>query len=59
MFAVQGLPAAQYLAVAAPAIPNGAWTDPAFLERLRGLGVRFELTSGEARELSLQNQAVR
>ncbi len=58
-FTVDGLPEGSYFAVAAPAIPYGAWTDPAFLERLRKLGVRFALLQGEEQELSLQNQTVR
>lgn len=54
LFKVQGLPPATYLAIAADYIPQGAWTDPEFLDRLQPRAFRFSLDEGETETVNLK-----
>ncbi len=53
-YKLQGLPPADYLAVALPAIQGTEWQDPEFLERLRPMAKALTLSEGEARTLDLK-----
>ena len=57
-FSITGLPPGRYLAVAAPAIADGAWTEAAFLERIRPLAEPFSLGHGEQRSIQLRLSAL-
>jgi hypothetical protein len=54
-FSLQGLPAGSYLAIAAPALPNGVWQDPAFLLKQRGSAdvARFALGDQDTRSIKI------
>jgi hypothetical protein len=52
-FVVRTLLPGAYLAVAIPGASSFAWTDPAFLEKLRPLATSFTLADGEAKTLNL------
>ena len=51
-FRIAGLPAGRYLAVALESIEDGAWYDPALLERLRPHGTEVSLAEGERKPIS-------
>jgi len=52
-FRITGLPAGRYLAAAVGSIEEGAWDDPAVLERFRSHATAFDLAEGERKELSV------
>lgn len=52
-FRIAGLPAARYLAVAVTSIEEGAWDDPALLERFRSSATVVDLAEGERREIAV------
>lgn len=54
MFRIPGLPAGTSLAVAVDYISDGAWTDPAYLERLAPLATRIELRWGQSATVTLE-----
>lgn len=54
----RNLPTGRYLAFAAAGIPDGAWTDPLFLERLRPTATRFTLGAGETTSVSITARAL-
>ena len=56
-YVIAGLPPERYLAVALPFVEQGAWTDPAFLERLRVAARPFDLTPGGRVALTLELSA--
>ena len=53
-FSVSGLPPSQYLAFAAPAIPQGSATNPEFLAGISASSERFALDDGETRNITLR-----
>lgn len=53
-FSVSGLPPSQYLAFAAPAIPQGSSTNPEFLAGVAPSAARFALGDGETRDITLR-----
>lgn len=53
-FSVSGLPPSQYLAFAAPAIPQGSATNPDLLAEVAPASARFALGDGEARNITLR-----
>jgi len=53
-FQIKGLPAGEYLAVAADYVQEGMWNDPEYLEGLRRYAQRVALTDGEARSVTLK-----
>lgn len=53
-FSVSGLPPSQYLAFAAPAIPQGSSTNPEFLAGVAPSSARFALGDGETRDITLR-----
>lgn len=53
-FAVQGLPPADYLAIALPSLAPGTEMGPDLLESLRPLATKFSLAEGETKTLDLK-----
>jgi hypothetical protein len=53
-FAIGGLPAGVYGAVARDFIVDGQWEDPAFLNSLRDTATRVELTEGGMQTIALK-----
>ena len=54
-YRISGLPAAKrYLAIAVDSLEEGEGEDPAFLARVRDLGLAFDLADGEKRVLDLE-----
>jgi beta-lactamase regulating signal transducer with metallopeptidase domain len=53
-YQIDGLPPADYLAVALETIPQDAWNDPQVLDRLWPLATRFHLREGEQRAVDLK-----
>jgi hypothetical protein len=53
-FRFDDLPPSDYLAVAVPSLPTGAWFDPEVLRLLRLRATRFRLSEGEHRTLRLE-----
>jgi len=47
------VPPGEYLAIAVDSIERGEWTDPDFLERVRGRAVPFSLADGEHKTVPL------
>ena len=57
-FSVTALPPGRYLALAAPGIAEGAWTEAAFLEQIRPRAESFSLGHGERRSVQLRLAAI-
>ena len=55
---VPDLPTERYLAFAATGIPEGAWTDTRFLERIRSTATGFTLGAGETHSISITVRAL-
>ena len=53
-FSISGLPPSQYLAFAAPAIPEGSSSNPEFLASVAPSSARFTLGDGETRDVTLR-----
>ena len=52
-FQIKGLPAGEYLAVAADFVQDGAWNDPDFLGPISRNASRFTLVAGESRTIAV------
>jgi hypothetical protein len=57
-FSITALPPGRYLALAAPGIADGAWTEAAFLDRIRPLAESFSLGHRENRSIHLRLSAL-
>lgn len=53
-YRVRGLPPETYLAIALEYVQQGEWTDPAFLDQLRGRATRIIIGDGETKALDLK-----
>jgi hypothetical protein len=53
-YAVRNLPPGEYFIVAVTDVEQGDWWDPAFLERLSPVAIRFTLSEGEKKTLDLK-----